>query len=134
MAEPTLDSSDGGGRPVGRRIVLGMLGLGVLGVAFGDHLQNIESAFLRPVEERDPTGLTALIPAGDTFRFYSITGDEPQRTASDYQLTVDGLVDHPATLTLADLNALPQTTLVKDFQCVTGWRVPQVHWSGVALP
>jgi DMSO/TMAO reductase YedYZ molybdopterin-dependent catalytic subunit len=24
-------------------------------------------------------------------------------------------------------------TLVKDFQCVTGWRVPKVPWSGVAL-
>jgi DMSO/TMAO reductase YedYZ molybdopterin-dependent catalytic subunit len=23
---------------------------------------------------------------------------------------------------------------VRDFQCVTGWRVPSVHWSGVALP
>jgi DMSO/TMAO reductase YedYZ molybdopterin-dependent catalytic subunit len=122
------------GRPVGRRIVLGMLGLGVVGVAFGDKLQDIESAFLRPVEERDPTGLTSLIPAGNTFRFYSITADEPQRTSSDYTLTIDGLVDRPATLTLADLNSMPQTTLVKDFQCVTGWRVPQVHWAGVALP
>ncbi|HET9187390.1 MAG TPA: molybdopterin-dependent oxidoreductase, partial [Acidothermaceae bacterium] len=135
MADPTLaGGSDAEGRPVGRRIVLGMLGLGVLGVAFGEHLQNIESAVLRPVEERDPTGLTALIPAGDTFRFYSITGDEPQRTSSDYRLTIDGLVDHPMTLSLDDLNAMPQTALVKDFQCVTGWRVPQVHWSGVALP
>jgi len=122
------------GRPVGRRIVLGMLGLGALGVAFGDKLQAIESAFLRPVEERDPTGLTSLIPAGNTFRFYSITGDEPQRTSSDYTLTIDGLVERPATLSLADLNAMPQTALVKDFQCVTGWRVPDVHWSGVALP
>ncbi len=135
MAEQTVaDSNDAAGRPVGRRIVLGMLGLGVLGVAFGDHLQSIESAFLRPLEERDPTGLSALIPAGDTFRFYSITGDEPERTSSDYQLTVDGLVDRPATLSLDDLNAMPQTTMIKDFQCVTGWRVPQVHWSGVALP
>jgi DMSO/TMAO reductase YedYZ molybdopterin-dependent catalytic subunit len=122
------------GRPVGRRIVLAMLGLGALGVAFGDKLQDIESAFLRPVEERDPTGLTSLIPAGNTFRFYSITADEPQRTSSDYMLTVDGLVERPATLTLADLAALPQTSMVKDFQCVTGWRVPQVHWAGVALP
>jgi len=103
-------------------------------VAFGDKLQAIESAFLRPVEERDPTGLTSLIPAGNTFRFYSITGDEPQRTSSDYTLTIDGLVERPATLSLADLNAMPQTALVKDFQCVTGWRVPDVHWSGVALP
>jgi DMSO/TMAO reductase YedYZ molybdopterin-dependent catalytic subunit len=131
MTDPSTTDD---GRPVGRRIVLAMLGLGALGVAFGDKLQDIESAFLRPVEERDPTGLTSLIPAGNTFRFYSITADEPQRTSSDYTLTVDGLVERPATLTLADLAALPQTSMVKDFQCVTGWRVPQVHWAGVALP
>jgi DMSO/TMAO reductase YedYZ molybdopterin-dependent catalytic subunit len=77
--------------------------------------------------------LTSLIPAGNTFRYYSITGDEPQRNATDYRLTIDGLVDRPATLTLADLNSMPQTALAKDFQCVTGWRVPGVHWSGVAL-
>ena len=111
-----------------------MLGLGALGVVFGKHLQDAESAILKPVEERDPTGLSSLIPAGNTFRFYSITGNEPQRSAADYQLTVDGLVDRPATLSLSDLNALPQTALVKDFQCVTGWRVPGVHWAGVALP
>jgi DMSO/TMAO reductase YedYZ molybdopterin-dependent catalytic subunit len=131
MTDPSTTDD---GRPVGRRIVLAMLGLGALGVAFGDKLQDIESAFLRPVEERDPTGLTSLIPAGNTFRFYSITADEPQRTSSDYMLTVDGLVERPATLILADLAALPQTSMVKDFQCVTGWRVPQVHWAGVALP
>ena len=28
---------------------------------------------------------------------------------------------------------MPSTKLVKDFQCVTGWRVPDVHWEGVKL-
>jgi DMSO/TMAO reductase YedYZ molybdopterin-dependent catalytic subunit len=28
---------------------------------------------------------------------------------------------------------MPRTALVKDFQCVTGWRVPDVHWEGVKL-
>jgi DMSO/TMAO reductase YedYZ molybdopterin-dependent catalytic subunit len=36
-------------------------------------------------------------------------------------------------LTLADLEAMPRTALVRDFQCVTGWRVPDVHWEGVRL-
>ena len=35
---------------------------------------------------------------------------------------------------MAELARLPQATLVRDFQCVTGWRVPGVTWSGVALP
>lgn len=44
-----------------------------------------------------------------------------------------GLVDRPMTLTLADLRQMRQTTLVRGFQCVTGWRVGAVHWSGVLL-
>ena len=39
----------------------------------------------------------------------------------------------PLSLSLSDLKALPRTSLVRDFQCVTGWRVPKVHWSGVLL-
>ena len=32
-----------------------------------------------------------------------------------------------------ELTAMPPTMLTKDFQCVTGWRVPDVHWTGVKL-
>jgi DMSO/TMAO reductase YedYZ molybdopterin-dependent catalytic subunit len=125
---------DAEGKPVGRRIVLGMLGLSALGIAFGNRLQNVQSDVLEPVVSRDPTGITNLLPAVDRFRYYNVTGSEPVRTAANYTLKVSGLVDRPVTLSLADLQAMRQTSLIKDFQCVTGWRVPQVHWSGVALP
>jgi DMSO/TMAO reductase YedYZ molybdopterin-dependent catalytic subunit len=119
--------------PVGRRIVLGMLGLGAVGVTFGSRVSNAISSFMAPVEERDPTGLTSLLPAAGGFRYYSITGGEPERTPQNYRLTVSGLVDRPVTFTYSDLRAMPQTRLVRDFQCVTGWRVPSVPWSGVRL-
>ncbi len=122
------------GTPVGRRVVLGMLGLGAAGVVVGRRLQDAQQRVLAPLEQHDPTGLTSLIPAGAGFRFYSVTDGVPVRTAADYRLRVTGLVQRPMTLRLADLAALPQTSLVRDFQCVTGWRVPEVHWSGVALP
>jgi DMSO/TMAO reductase YedYZ molybdopterin-dependent catalytic subunit len=125
---------DGAGRPIGRRIVLGMLGLGAVGVIFGKQLENVQSNVLDPVVRNDPTGLSNLLPAVDRFRYYNVASSEPNRTIADYQLTVGGLVDRPTTLSYADLQALPQTDLIKDFQCVTGWRVPQVRWSGVALP
>ncbi len=130
--QPVADDASAG-RPVGRRIVLGLLGVGAAGIVAGHWLQDGLARVLGPLEERDPTGLLSLIPLGDTFRFYSVTGAVPRRTAADYRLTVSGLVDHPATYTLADLQTLPQTTLVRDFQCVTGWRVEQVHWQGVRL-
>lgn len=122
------------GTPIGRRIVLAMVGIGGLGVAFGKQLQDIEQHVLAPLQSHDPTGLTSLVPDGGGFRFYSVTSSVPKRTAADYRLKVRGLVKRPMTLTIDDLHGLPQTALVKDFQCVTGWRVPGVHWSGVALP
>jgi DMSO/TMAO reductase YedYZ molybdopterin-dependent catalytic subunit len=122
-----------GGAPVGRRVALGLLGLGALGIVTGTRAQNAVSSALAPIQLRDPTGLTSLLPVGDTFRFYSVTGGVPTRDAASYRLGVGGLVDHPLTLNLADLQSMPQTDLVRDFQCVTGWRVPQVHWSGVRL-
>jgi DMSO/TMAO reductase YedYZ molybdopterin-dependent catalytic subunit len=121
------------GTPVGRRVVLGLVALGAAGVVTGNRVQNALARWLGPLEEHDPTGLIALFPLGDTFRFYSVTGSVPNRTAATYRLQVSGLVSHQATYRLADLQALPQTDFVHDFQCVTGWRVPQVHWGGVRL-
>jgi DMSO/TMAO reductase YedYZ molybdopterin-dependent catalytic subunit len=121
------------GAPVGRRIFLGLLGLGALGIVGGAKLQNGLSAALAPVETRDPTGLVALFPLGNTFRYYSVTGGVDRQDASTYRLTVSGLVRQAGQYTLGDLQALPQTELVRDFQCVTGWRVPDVPWTGVQL-
>ncbi len=125
--------SDEGGAPVGRRIVLGLLGLGALGVVTGTRAQNGLTKALAPLELHDPTGILSLLPVGNTFRFYSVTGGVPTKDATTYRLAIGGLVDRPATLTLADLRAMPQAQVTRDFQCVTGWRVPQVHWRGVQL-
>ena len=57
----------------------------------------------------------------------------PHRSAADYRLTVGGLVERPATYTLAQLQAMRPTRLVRDVQCVTGWRVPQTAFTGVLL-
>ena len=114
------------GRPVGRRLVLGVAGLGALAVLAGDRLSELEQRVLAVVGPRDPTGLTQLVPAGAGFRFYSVTGSVPRRDAAAVRVAVGGLVRRPATLSLADLARLPQTRLVRDFQCVTGWRVPEV--------
>lgn len=121
------------GRPIGRRVLLGMLGLGALGIVGGSKVQGAIGSVLNPIQSADPTGLTSLIPGGDGFRLYTVTRGFPGRSAAAYSLSIDGLVDHPMTLSFADLQAMPPTSLVKDFQCVTGWRVPKVHWTGVTL-
>ena len=125
--------ADPDGAPVGRRVVLGLLGLGAIGVVTGSSVQGGLSRLLAPVQLRDPTGFTSLIPLGSTWRYYSVTGAVTPRDASTYALAVSGLVDRPATYTLADLEALPQVSFTDTFHCVTGWKVPDVPWSGVRL-
>lgn len=120
---------DGRGAPVGRRLVLGMLGLGAAGLVAAPHLQRGVEA----VTGRDPTGLTGLLPNGGGFRYYSVASSVPERGPEDYRLTVGGLVERPATYSLDALRALPQTRLVRDVQCVTGWRVPSTPFEGVPL-
>ena len=121
------------GRPLGRRVLLGTLGLGALGVITAPALQKGMEGFLGAVSGKDPTGLTGLLPNGGGFRYYSVTASVPNKNAETYRLTVDGLVDKPTSYTLADLRALPQTRMVKDVQCVTGWRVPGTPFEGVRL-
>jgi DMSO/TMAO reductase YedYZ molybdopterin-dependent catalytic subunit len=120
------------GPAVGRRVVLGMLGLGAVGVVAGSPISRAVSGAVTAIARHDPTGVTDLLPGGG-WRFYSVTDREPRRTTADYRLAVSGLVDRPRTLTYADLQGLPRTRLTSDFQCVTGWRVPDVRWAGVRL-
>jgi DMSO/TMAO reductase YedYZ molybdopterin-dependent catalytic subunit len=111
---------------VGRRVFIGMVAAGAAGVVFGSRVQNV-------VGDALGSGLGGLLPGGDRFRLYTVTNSFPDIPDATYRLRVDGLVDHPVTFTLDDLQAMPRTRLVKDFQCVTGWRVPDVHWEGVLL-
>ncbi|MET8245316.1 molybdopterin-dependent oxidoreductase [Streptomyces sp. NPDC005202] len=127
------EPSEEEGRPIGRRVLLGTLGIGALGVVAAPTLQRGLEVFLGAASGKDPTGLTGLLPNGGGFRYYSVAASVPHKNAENYRLTVDGLVDHPTTYTLADLRALPQTRMVRDVQCVTGWRVPGTPFEGVRL-
>lgn len=133
MSQSSGDEYGDLGAPVGRRIVLGLVAAGIAGIVSGRTLQNGLTRVLAPLESSDPTGVLSQIPRGNGFRFYSVVNSVPRRSHADYRLTVGGLVAQPATYSYADLEAMPQTRLTRDFQCVTGWRVEQVHWRGVRL-
>ncbi|MFC9244248.1 molybdopterin-dependent oxidoreductase [Streptomyces sp. NPDC057136] len=124
---------DAQGPPVGRRLVLAVLGAGAAAVVAAPALQRVMETGLGAVADKDPTGLTGLLPNGGGFRYYSVASSVPRKSAAEYRLTVDGLVDRPTTYTLDSLKALPQTRLVRDVQCVTGWRVPETPFEGVRL-
>ena len=56
----------------------------------------------------------------------------PSSTA-DVPPDIDGLVEHPLTLTYDELRALPAVHQVSDFHCVEGWGVDDVRWDGVRM-
>jgi DMSO/TMAO reductase YedYZ molybdopterin-dependent catalytic subunit len=130
---PIISPADGEGSPVGRRLVLGMLGLGAAGLVSAPYVQRGTENVLSAVSGKDPTGVTGLLPNGGGFRYYSVAASVPHRGPRDYSLTVDGLVEHPARHGLAELRAMPQQRMVRDVQCVTGWRVPGTPFEGVRL-
>lgn len=51
-----------------------------------------------------------------------------------YRLRVDGLVEQPRELSLAELEGLAQQALTDDFTCLEGWTVPDLTWQGIPLP
>jgi len=120
------------GTPIGRRVFLGILGVGAVGVLWGAKAQDWLENTVAPLVSKDGTGLSALLPIG-RFRIYTVTGSLPSKSKAEYRLKVGGLVDAPYTLTYDELRALPPTAFTKDFQCVTGWRVHDVAWQGVLL-
>jgi DMSO/TMAO reductase YedYZ molybdopterin-dependent catalytic subunit len=120
------------GTPVGRRVFLGMTGLGAAGILWGAKVAGLFERVLGPIAVKDGSGLLGLFPVG-RFRIYSVAGSLPRRSEAEWRLRLGGLVDRPGELTMVDLQALPVTNLVRDFQCVTGWRVPSVRWRGVRL-
>ena len=137
MPEPTQPSAAPapveaelrGGTPVGRRVILGGAGLAALGVVAGPSVVNTIATF------GDPPAASVADPGASVgeFRIYTVTHGYPDMPIADYRLRVTGLAESPRTLSFTDLAALPQTSMTKDFQCVTGWRVTNVPWSGVLL-
>jgi len=114
---------------VGRRTVLGLLGLAGVGIVAGKKIDSALGGGLTAVS----SAIGVPLPGADQFRFYTVTGSYPVIPADTYTLTVGGMVRQPLRLHLADLRSMKRTHLVHRFQCVTGWYVPNVPWEGVRL-
>lgn len=118
------------GRPLGRRAFLGALGVGATSLLWGDKaLQLFQGA-----TNRLPASVRAAVPVGGQWRIYAINLPYPRFDEATWTLTIDGLVDRPQRLRMADLRALAQVDQTSDFHCVTGWSVLDVDWRGVRFP
>jgi DMSO/TMAO reductase YedYZ molybdopterin-dependent catalytic subunit len=132
--QPESGPEHSGTSPIGRRLFLGMVGLGAVGIVAGSRIESAVSGVLAPIQREVPASLGDLIPGGGQWQIYNASdGAFPDISEEQFQLKVDGMVDTPLSLGYSDLLAMPATSLVRTFQCVTGWRVPDVHWEGVAL-
>jgi DMSO/TMAO reductase YedYZ molybdopterin-dependent catalytic subunit len=120
------------GTPVGRRVFLGLAAFGVSGIVWGSKAARLMERLLGPISVKDGSGLLGLLPTG-RFRIYSVTGQLPNQPPAAWQLEVGGLAGTPYTVGYDELLRMPAVELTKDFQCVTGWRVPEVPWKGVRL-
>ena len=111
--------------PIGRRLFLAGLGAGVGMVALGDGLPAALRAWLEgPLGELSPS---------DGFHFYSVTGSVPSWDRIRWRLAVDGLVEHPLSLSIEDLVGAGIRQVTADFHCVSGWSVAAVRWEGVSV-
>jgi DMSO/TMAO reductase YedYZ molybdopterin-dependent catalytic subunit len=59
--------------------------------------------------------------------------DPPVFNPRTWTLNLVGEVEHPLTLTWEQVLALPSTTCVSDFHCVTSWSRLDNRWEGVAF-
>lgn len=114
-----------------RRMFLQWLGAGILGavvLTVIDPVGWLTRSFTSKNDDESTGGRAIGFAA-----YYTVTDGYPSADLSTYRLTVDGLVNHPTTLTWSDLMGLEPYTEEADFHCVTGWSVPNVRWKGVHL-
>ena len=78
-------------------------------------------------------GVKLLSGAFGGFRINEVEASTPVFDPATFQLTVDGNVENPVTLSWDQLLALPKVAQVSDFHCVEGWGVNDVRWEGVRL-
>ncbi|MTD44798.1 molybdopterin-dependent oxidoreductase [Conexibacter sp. W3-3-2] len=117
---------------MGRRVFLGMMGAGAVGLVVGDGVLSVVGRASRPLTDALPEGVRAALPApGGGWRIYTVNPPMPRFDPATWRLTIDGLVERPMTLTHAQLLALPRVEQTSDFYCVTGWSVLGVRWTGV---
>jgi DMSO/TMAO reductase YedYZ molybdopterin-dependent catalytic subunit len=83
---------------------------------------------------RYPEEIAARVPPGQRLvKGWPVLhyGPIPRFDEASWDFTVDGLVEHPYTLSYAELKALGPATIDADMHCVTGWTTLDNAWEGI---
>lgn len=97
--------------------------------AFEPLNQRVEKIILQPQSSVPEYSASAVTP--EALLINSVNGT-PQIDPATFQLAIDGAVNLPMQLSLADLQTMPLTTMVIRHVCVEGWAAI-VQWGGVRL-
>jgi DMSO/TMAO reductase YedYZ molybdopterin-dependent catalytic subunit len=112
---------------LGRAAFLGVTVAGLSSLVWGRSAWEAASGLL-------PDSVGEVLPQPTSgWRIYTVAATMPRFDRETYRLRVEGLVQRPVSLSLADLEALPVAEQVSDFRCVTGWTVDDVRWTGVRI-
>jgi DMSO/TMAO reductase YedYZ molybdopterin-dependent catalytic subunit len=129
--DPLVPDTDDSGvkdeQRLGRAAFLGVTAAGLSSLVWGRSAWERASGLV-------PDSVGDVLPQPTSgWRIYTVAASMPRLDPGTYRLHVDGLVQSPVSLTLADLQALPVAEQVSDFRCVTGWTVEDVRWTGVRI-
>jgi DMSO/TMAO reductase YedYZ molybdopterin-dependent catalytic subunit len=80
----------------------------------------------KPVPEFSPSEIQPEALIVNTFRNTPIIDEKK------YRLIIDGEVNHPLSLSMAEIRALPLTSMIIRHVCVEGWAAI-VQWGGISL-
>jgi len=139
--EPNRDRELDETEQLPRRRFLNLAGVGLLTIGFGGLLegavggiseplnQQVQALIFKPQQPVPEFPLSAIEP--DKLIVNSFRGT-PAIDPASFRLTIDGEVNNPVNLSMADLQKLPYTSMVIRHVCVEGWAAI-VQWGGVRL-
>ena len=101
----------------------------VVGQAFEPLNQRLEELLLNPQQPVPEFSISAIEPKALIINSYRFT---PKIDTVKFRLLVEGDVDNPLSLSMADIQEMPHTSMIIRHVCVEGWAAI-VQWGGLQL-
>jgi DMSO/TMAO reductase YedYZ molybdopterin-dependent catalytic subunit len=101
----------------------------VVGQAFEPLNQRLEELLLNPQQPVPEFSISAIEPEALIINSYRFT---PKIDTAKFRLLVEGDVDNPLSLSMADIQQMPHTSMIIRHVCVEGWAAI-VQWGGLQL-
>ncbi len=101
----------------------------VVGQAFEPLNQRLEELLLNPQQPVPEFSISAIEPEALIVNSYRFT---PKIDTAKFRLLVEGDVNNPLSLSMADIQEMPHTSMIIRHVCVEGWAAI-VQWGGLQL-